>query len=214
MKSRPILFSTPMVQAILCGRKTQTRRIALRGFDEANPNHPPHSPFLRRDGYWQWLTGRADVAYEHNSKKCPYGIPGDVLWVRETWFNNAAFGAPLYVYRADGEFDDQFPRHKEGGVGPFKWKPSIFMPREACRIKLLIKDVRIERLQDISEEDAKAEGIYSEWDGSAYWYKNYESNLLIRQNPKKSFQSLWQSINGPESWNENPWVWVVEFETI
>lgn len=206
MKERPILFSTSMVQAILAGRKTQTRRIVK-----------PQPTWKERDGLlspgWSWVTPKRELnAYPKDKEfaqalveSCPYGQPGDCLWVRETW-KWANGGASGFRYRADGELK-----------GPGKWKPSIHMPRTASRITIEITAVRVERLHSITAEDAIAEGILKlkgyEFDAPAE-YENYlpvgYTNLL----PIGSYRSLWESINGTESWRVNPWVWVVEFKTV
>lgn len=183
MKERPILFSAPMVRALLNGAKTQTRRIA---------SHPLFRPLTFivdcGDGWWGDEEGDAQV-------RCPYGQPGDRLWVRETFFDTRPFGdAPLFscrttqfAFRASGEF-----------IGCHQWKPSIHMPRVASRILLEIVSVSIERLQDISEADAIAEGVGGD----------------VTVTPcfaVERYRALWESINGPGSWDANPWVWVVEF---
>lgn len=182
MKERPILFSTPMVQAILEGRKTQTRRII-------KPQPKDDLSFLG----WK-LPEYVQVAFGRGVKtdsfhKFPFGQVGDVLWVRET-FRPKSHSFPIgehFEYKATAEVD--------GNPTDEPWKPSIFMPKDATRIWLKITGVRVERLQDISKEDAKAEGIFAE-------------------SAKECFQTLWQSINGEGSWNDNPWVWVIEFERI
>jgi hypothetical protein len=202
MKHRPILFSTDMVQAILEGRKTQTRRVVktidARGF---RTNYAPFEDFYGR------------------VFKCPYGQPGDVLWVRETW-------APAlndFAYKADYS-EDVINEPQNKGL----WKPSIHMPREAARLFLRIKSVRVKRLQDISEDDACEEGIEVKTmpNADAGDYNCYPRNYMISEKDAdgwpyfneeqyiESFRTLWQSINGPESWDANPWVWVVEFERI
>lgn len=188
MKMRPILFSTAMVQAILEGRKTQTRRVVK----------PKHQPIET-----------APNDFLISLDLCPYGQPGDILWVRETWgYLPETDGGNCYFYKADTGISDQ---------PTFTWRPSIYMPFAAARIFLRIKAVRVERLQDISGEDAVAEGIYTEYPSDTllwmHGWKDYlggESDL----DAYGSFASLWQSINGPESWDANPWVWVVEFERI
>jgi hypothetical protein len=176
-KERPILFSGEMVRAILDGRKTQTRRVVKPKPDDS--------------GLW-------------NNDKCPYGKPGDRLWVRETFFVDG----PRIQYRAD----------HHGAPKETIWKPSIFMPRHASRILLEIADVRCERLRDISEADAIAEGVASfrpvPGDGDPETlYANYmNKGRLSYRKAYFSFMTLWQSINGPESWNANPWVWVITFK--
>lgn len=182
-KERPILFSGQMVRAILGGRKTQTRRVIK--------NIPHDAAHIWHDG-GEWIVENAPGQCWNKKTACPYGQPGDRLWVRETWqLDESETG---YVYRADIEgFLDQ-------AFGPPTWRPSIFMPRAASRILLEIVSVRAERLQDISEEDAKSEGVRP-FMGSPLPYK-------------AAFCTLWQHINGPESWAANPWVWVVEFKKI
>lgn len=190
MKHIPILFSTPMVQAILDGRKTMTRRVIKPQPDE--------------DGLAKFLPTRQWHDTDARVYKCPYGKPGDILWVRETFANlNADFptNPKCYVYKADDLQGNSY--------GPVTWKPSIHIPKEACRLFLKVTDVRVERLQEISEDDAKAEGI-EKMSGYYRDYLNRGGNLP----PYASFQSLWQSINGPESWDANPWVWVIQFERI
>lgn len=168
MKERPILFSAPMVRAILDGRKTQTRRVVkLR-----NGQYMPPSEKADINGWRQML------------RNCPYGQPGDRLWVRETHFDAKRLNEGRILYRADGD------------VSRFGWTPSIHMPRSASRITLEVTGVRVERLQDISEADAVAEGVVWEQGQTAI----------------NVFETLWESINGAGSWDANPWVWVVEFK--
>lgn len=189
MKERPILFTGPMVRAILDGRKTQTRR-AIKG-----------------DALMLLLSGHTP---ELVAKECknPYGHPGDRLWVRETWADlNADFSnmGPQYVYRADGQ---------DYGA-PVTWRPSIHMPRTACRLLLNITDLRVQRLHDISEEDAIAEGVSSFMPGPLQtFYRNYLTCKFQCLTAVASFQSLWTKINGPESWAKNPWVWTIKFKRI
>ncbi len=193
MKERPILFSAPMVRAILEGRKTMTRR-AVR-----IPNWQDNE------------TERTKLLIDGIKKgfpKCPYGKPGDRLWVRET-FTESSSGV---IYRADPMFD-----HCKKGDISWKWKPSIFMPRKFSRITLEITNVRVERLQDITEDDADDEGVeicgYDQLFGCPY-YKNYQGGKPFYCGGKDSFKSLWESINGPASWSTNPFVWVVEFKRV
>ena len=165
MKERPIIFSTPMVKAILDGRKTQTRRVIK--------DQPPLS---MRD------------MFKPKNLKCPYGQVGDRLWVRETFKPYNCMGG--FAYKADGDLSTGFP-----------WKPSIHMPRGASRITLEITESRAERLQDISEEDAKAEGVKC--------CPNAVSDY------KHHFMILWDSINGKKyPWDSNPWVWVISFKVV
>ena len=170
MKERPILFSAPMVRALLAGTKTQTRRIA-KGLA------------------LEWLSEGFEPTFvaDDANRLCPYGKPGDRLWVREAWAKTHCLGHEMFVYRAEDNRTDY--------GGP--WKPSIHMPRLASRILLEIVSVRIERLQDISEADAEAEGTPIPCGGWVGGYRN-----------------LWESINGPGSWDSNSWVWVVEFKRV
>lgn len=183
-KQRPILFSTAMVQNILDGRKTQTRRVA-KEFES----------FENMDKL---------LARFPNQEGCPYGKPSDILWVRETW---AKSNKGTVIFRADATDETGQRWHSIAKGDPnneVKWKPSIHMPLAAARIFLRIKSVRVERLQEISEADAIAEGVtdFGKQEFHPIW------------TAKKAFKSIWQSINGPESWDANPWVWVVEFERI
>lgn len=199
---KPILFSTPMVQAILDGRKTQTRR--AQGLKEVDANE---FYFDRRVGDQFVFVSKTNP--NNQLFITPKYVEGDVLWVRETWFNDADFGEkPIFIYKADNE---NFPR------GSSPWKPSIFMPKEAARIFQFVTGVRVERLQEITGEDAIAEGVEPIGNHkhlNCMIYKNYGPEIYQFLSPKKSFESLWKSINGEDSWNENPWVWVYEFERI
>lgn len=232
MKFIPILFSTPMVQSTLNGRKKQTRR--TKGLELINdrPNE-----FIRLDGYHQDGIPRPARKYDDRfyyaftGKRsnmvttvvhCPYGKPGDILWVRE---NYCPTGSNEYLhnetnkpffYAADIiEKDFAYSVMKDYG---WKMKTSIHMPKAACRLFLKVKSVRVERLNDITHYDSVAEGI-EELDPKSYdfdrigWrFKDYKGNSLCK--PKASFETLWQSINGEQSWKDNPWVWVIEFERI
>lgn len=184
MKSRPILFSTPMVQAILEGRKTQTRRVVKPQLND--------SLYLSRDGNAEYNQGTI--------VKCPFGQVGDVLWVRET-FRPKGHSFPIgehFEYKATAQAD--------GNPIDEPWKPSIFMPKDAARIWLKITNVRVERLNDISAEDSQKEGIT--WNQGEEWEAKYQNAYSYK------FKMLWESINGEESWKQNPWVWVIEFERI
>lgn len=213
MKERPILFSTPMVQAILAGSKTQTRRIC-------KPANTESLSFVVSDnGHFGDEEG--DVSFT-----CPYGKPGERLWVRETWrVNSKATDLACVVYRASENdswtnFHKYFPvaLAKDQKAMPAGWKPSIFMPRWASRILLEITDIRVERLNDISEEDAKNEGLiknslFGEW-GGVVKHPTVPDHFRWFRSPINAFKNLWESINGEESWDKTPWVWVVEFKVI
>jgi hypothetical protein len=198
-KERPILFSGPIIRAILEGRKTQTRRVV-------KPRPPADHPFPQpcvNDGYW-WNDSKDDhddVSFwptYSTCLPCPYGKPGDRLWVRET---HMIHGGEIAYAATDQHL-----------VGCDRWKPSIHMPRWASRITLEITGVRVERLDDISEADAMAEGAErpvlsaTELDGIPVH--------PMTGSYADGFRDLWESINGPESWAENPWVWVVEFQKV
>lgn len=201
---RPILFSTPMVQVILRGDKTMTRRVV-----KPQPEGEIYTNKLSIDrdkSHQKWFDFDKEIS-------CRYGKPGDILWVREAFTDTRKFpcyegedNEGIYVYKADKP-DEQHTS--------FTWTPSIHMPREAARIFLRVKSVRVERLHDITEADAKAEGMERTNEGLADTeYKIYTAKNWWDENPINSFKSLWHSINGAESWNLNPFVWVVEFERL
>lgn len=228
MKQIPILFSTPMVQAILDGRKTQTRRVVkpqpeLCEF-EGNQTGNRVNGWVMPGTQFFWPEGDTpDMA----KLKCPYGQPGDILWVRESFgvgtrpcpFNGWKDGIEYKADQALIDPDDDLPLYCYENIdytkyeGQRGWKPSIHMPKAAARIFLRVKSVRVERVQEISEDDAKAEGVI--FHCKEYGYKCYGKYAGIGPmtlTAKESFTSLWQSINGDESWNANPFVWVIEFE--
>ena len=200
MKERPILFSAPMVRALLAGTKTQTRRIMK---DRYLLGGPPEGCLL---------------------SGCPYGQAGDRLWVRETWMpcdtspggdvavlykasndirpdgvSCETFGASKWFFRGNEEVENFRIDIDYMDVYGERWRPSIFMRRWMSRITLEITGIRVERLQDISDKDAVAEGI---------------SRRAEEDTPFRAYRDLWSSINGPESWDANPWVWVIEFKRI
>lgn len=203
MKTKPILFSTPMVQAILDGRKTQTRRII-----EGKTNHFANIEIGQDGKAIPYVRGGGAQLWAEPFIKPKYQI-GDILWVRETWQHTYDLlnDHPGYVYRAS----DTDWETLEG----WRWKPSIHMPKEAARLFLKVTNVRAERLQDISVDDCICEGIKKTWlttIKNSCSYKNYINDGRGSLPPIESFRSLWESINGKESWNENPFVWVYEFE--
>jgi hypothetical protein len=189
IRERPILFSAPMVKALLAGTKTQTRRVvkglALEWLDEFTPE------FV------------ADAA----NHLCPYGVPGDRLWVRETLRKHGHFGFPLGECPQEREHQgriwsyaaDEVPGHT-GSV------PSIHTPRWASRITLEVTEVRVQRLQDISEEDCVAEGA----PGGNGAIPNYH----YAATPAEHYRHVWEGINGPGSWDANPYVWAVSFRKV
>lgn len=186
MKETPLLFNGAMVRAILDGRKTQTRRLA-------------------KGTALEWLApGMFTPAYvaSPDNGLSPVGYAGDRLWVRETWSTftqgfDTAEESTFAVYRADTDRPE-----------PKKWIPSIHMPRWACRLLLDVVDVRIERLQDISEADCWAEGI----ERSEVSPTQASTMFSDYAHPRRAFNLLWESVYGAEAWDANPWVWVVTFK--
>lgn len=199
MKLIPILFSTPMVQAILNGNKSMTRRVIKPQPDDSGLHNDTLFPRSIQSDLEGW-NGTVNATGESKQFKCPYGQPGDVLWVRE----NFGFWEDLRLHKAQ-IFDTSNWFTTEGEKIPYetlKWKPSIHMPFAACRIFLRVKEIRVERLQDISREDCKCEGTTLGMDNGAFSGWN------------DRFCNIWQSINGADSWNANPWVWVIAFERV
>ncbi|WET08663.1 hypothetical protein P3S72_19405 [Pseudomonas sp. D3] len=204
IKERPILFSAPMVRAILEGRKTVTRRAVK-------------FPFIDRAVGCE-LSGN-EIGPEEIRNNCPYGVPGQRLWVRETWYCDhfEVMRGPYLKpddLNASEALDDGALVYAADGLTPYEadqpiWKPSIHMPRWACRILLEITDVRVERLQDITYEQAAAEGVHRgplrEWCAS-------DEGGNCHKYPVPAFRDLWQSVGG--NWDANPWVWVVEFKRV
>ncbi|HRP27462.1 MAG TPA: hypothetical protein PLG77_03410 [Burkholderiaceae bacterium] len=208
--TRPILFSAPMVRAILAGTKTQTRRVVKGAPDDWSPIGPHvYSPtVIDRHGDEQpgpdaFGAGNVDGDCWIN---CPHGKPGDRLWVRETWAapHNCDYLAPREI---DRDWRIHYAATEERG--DLRWRPSIHMPRWASRITLEVLSVRVERLQDISEADARAEGAtcVDEVTGREVLFPSVSKCGSYRLH----YRDIWEQINGAGSWNENPWVWVVEF---
>lgn len=230
MSERPILFSGPMVRAILDGRKTQTRRVVK-----------PQPP----------IRMTAPTGYEFSvaghDYMCPYGKTGDRLWLRETWkYDNwTEDGEPFVRYKSDNtvllkDFPDEWVDKVEdiwanlsersnikidGVARDRRWRPSIHMPRWASRINLEITGVRVERLNDISRDDAVAEGV--DWKSCPKYQsmENFQAQRMAEKMGKYGvlsltidyvggYQKIWESINGPGSWDANPWAWVVEFKRV
>lgn len=244
MSDHPILFSTDMVKAILSGKKTQTRRIV-----KPQPTLE-RSPLSSDPGLLfkvpapKGMAGHDMLGRKNMIERCPHGQPGDLLWVRETfkYWNWTEDGMPWIKYAADDKslfFDSCIPdewcekleniwvnlsdpeNYKiDSTARDRKWRPNIFLPRWASRLTLKTTDIRIERVQDISEEDAKAEGVKLVGAWIRTQDKLYEDYLdrtgVGLLSAKESFQTLWDSINSKSghSWDKNPWVWVIEFEVI
>ena len=231
MSDRPIIFSGEMVRAILEGRKTQTRRVI-------KPQPSAHY-WQRVPGYQLRMSGplvdandgRTFVQFHHTipqnkawdsepTASCPYGQPGDRLWVRETFcvVDDRDYGEERWVdYRATPKYAESHPAGWDNApddAEALKWRPSIHMPRWASRITLEVVRVDVERVQEICEQDVLAEGTPGAWTtGDRY--------LGYRANPNLNsyqffFQKLWDSINAKRGfgWDSNPWVWVVEFKVV
>lgn len=199
-KMKQILFSTEMVKAILQWRKRQTRRPvngkALEWLNDFTPEVIP-----------DWLINLAK-----------YSV-GDILYVREKWQLVQPYGPEDYYFGYyDGSYSENEASEKYDYSTPYVWKPSIHMPKEAARIFLKVTNVRIERLHDITDSDSIAEGIdvlfIKELPEHVIPYKDYQNKDNYFQRPDYSFRSLWESIYGKNSWDQNPWVWVYEFEKI
>jgi len=223
-QERPILFSGPMVRAILAGTKAETRRIVKPGLSAAldyldcDDAHDCVSGW-RDDGHsgpgvYAWCSTYPDDGAEFCP--CPYGAPGDRLWVRETWASRAVLPSEKIAFRADGVWGafggdgdgnhcfyrhgwvlGEAPTDRAGhwlGLPVFggRWRPSIHMPRWASRLTLAVDAVRVERLHDIDDAGARAEGVAD----------------------REAYRVLWCDINGAESWDANPWVWVVGFSRL
>lgn len=192
MKEIPILFSTDMVQAILDGRKTQTRR--LKGLENISENAS-----FDRMGYIDGLPNRYAAGFRVGAMlrliKCPYGKPGDLLWVREKF--EVETDGTVKFYAGNIEVENNLAYRQLT-----KWKPSIHMPKAAARIWLQVESVHTERFGNITLQDIENEGLPKD-----FLKYNYTS-------PIDWFASLWESINGPGSWQQNPWVWVIKFKTL
>lgn len=210
-KERPILFSGHMVRAILNGQKTVTRREIKPSMRSADSSFELHQ---QEDESWRPMhtfdESCMDAKGTEHPIVCPYGQPGDRVWVREAWLADAQLdsiaprdlsqGEPIF-YPADGSVRQTGCAMISQGRG----RPSIHMPRWASRILLEVTDVRVELLQDISEEQAEAEGVD---------FLRHAPDADETLTAAQLFECLWSSINGDESWNGNPWVWVIEFKRI
>lgn len=239
IKEKPILFSGAMVRAILDGRKTQTRRAWKMppGFDWTSEGYNGGVIYPKEEGKHGIPRGCSGEYFSCSVDEIfsPYGRPDDRLWVRETWQGwrqtNYEYDEWEEMVSPKNRHDDFYePVYKADGENfPEKWQPSIFMPREYSRIDLLIKDIRVERLQDISEQDALAEGLkaITKDGGQTIKYGIPDrDNLPGNDNygwswdeweisPINAYRKLWDSINAKtHPWASNPWVWVIDFERI
>ena len=237
MKERPILFSGEMVKAILEGRKTMTRRVVNKDISNQFDIDVDNTVAA----YINQLTGDSCDPVEI----CPYGTVGDRLWVRETWGDldyyqgnvaihvlkdsNGVEHDIVYSAECQGYFEwtDEvgFPEYRKDGTEASRWRPSIFMPRWASRITLEITDIKVEQLQDITEEDAIAEGIHlcagidEEGYAHGYHWGPVSDTELLFNSATSAYRKLWDSINGRgrkpgKAWNDNPWVWVISFKVV
>lgn len=236
MSTLPILMSAPMVRAILDGRKTQTRRIVKGAWHE--PGGYLQSEPEGDDGEWWFACSKVPASF---FTRCPFGVAGDALWVKETFCAPGAFGVHgRKLYAANPEDDSKRPRDEIGK--PHKWTPSIYMPRAASRITLEIVSVRVERLHDITEADAIAEGCVAEHSTGTFSictsrcsYEITEDHvhgipkvgerdamggtvLAVAHRPsvllwsaREVYARLWDKLNGAGSWSANPWCWRIQF---
>jgi hypothetical protein len=199
MKERPILFSGPMVRALLAGTKTQTRRAIKAVAPTGEVRWSDHNP-----GWWH--VHNDPIHNTWSRLKCPYGDPGDRLWVREACFTDDERRIALYA--ADGYL----------AVAHYKRRNYIHMPRWACRLVLEVTGIRVERLRAIGVENAIAEGLLRHNGEVETWWGNGREggaphlNTCRWLSPVECYRDLWESINGAGSWTINPWVWVVEFK--
>lgn len=223
MKELPILFSTEMVKAHLESRKTNTRR--LRGLDKVNVDPSdwvaPVFGKLNQDGpLYANFIHRLDPTLAE-AVVCPYGYVGDLLYVREkfAYYSESVDPEAQFEYYAtlleDPSFHEVRKAYKDNGLLT-GWKPSIHMPKKAARIWLQIENIGIERLQDISEEDAKDEGSIKVMacSGGGYKYPHFSGYEDSQASHKIGFERIWKQINSTESWNLNPWVWVVKYKVL
>lgn len=226
-KDRPILFSGEMVRAILAGRKTVTRRV-VKPQPELRARRRGDGP-----GGWWWKTAHVEMNNWTDptkfaaevAKECPYGQPGDRLWVRETWADTNGESGPMISYKAGGDrflVDESYPVEYSRypgcdfamwcgdlrrGCEGHAWRPPLSMPRWASRLTLEVTGVRVERVQEISAQDCFSEGISVGAIGPTR-----EACDRVRID---AFREIWDSLNAKRGfgWDKNPWVWVVEFKT-
>ncbi len=257
MREHSILFTADMINAILAGRKTKTRRIINDSFNGCltmgGPHPCPNEPVVMIPGELvkSPIEGEPDFYITNKevqamffcstmdkTAKCRYGAAGDILWVRETFVRaglsedgeSCIEGTQKYYYRADDEWTKMDWHHpdKEGPQDSPQWKPCIHMPKKACRIFLKVKSILVERVQDITDDEAISEGVLTlseQWvhdnfqEYAKAWRAWDKERLLMAEpqrpplgpSPRDRFKKLWENINGKDSWDINPWVWVIEF---
>lgn len=207
--SRPILFSGPMIHAILAGKKSQTRRVIKPQPRQLDTGKWYWQPRKADDGVYVDMPFGAWWSYAIVSGECPYGQTGDLLWVRETFcvVDDRDYGGDLWVdYRATPRYAASHPAGWDNApddAEALKWKPSIHMPRKYSRITLEVSAVRVERVRDITDDDAIEEGVD-------------RTNTSIPTYARQRFQKLWDSINQSRGygWEVNPWVWCISFRSL
>lgn len=213
---RPLPLKAPMVLATMSGAKTQVRSVIKKQPVANNRGRFDFSTFTDDEGIESfWQNGPIWWA------RCPYGKPGDRLWLRETWQHSNFPSGPYDVeceifYRADYLDDPHGPDGERSPEGRYRfWRPSIHMPRAACRILLEVVSVRVERLNDCSEVDALAEGVALDMAGSHFIDAgNARHATKVGAPAVDAFKSLWESTSGAGSWAVNPWVWAIEFRRV
>jgi hypothetical protein len=224
VKGRGIIFSAPMIRALLEGRKSQTRRVVkpqpsdettLVSWNTADEAFVP----------WRWSSGGSYAGGKRTGDplRCPYGAPGDRLYVKETaiiappdWTDDRSTRACQHVVDNDGrprliQYLATAPDRDAANDYKLKATPPRFMPRWASRITLELTAVRVERLQEISEGDAIAEGLECAWDDGVCYYGPLNNGNC---DPRFAYRALWEGIHGAESWAASPWVWVLEFKQV
>ena len=216
MKERPLLFSAPMVRALLAGTKTQTRSKITPGPSQSFlPDGPPRNYSrtlidVKTGEQYPDPVIRFGVSDENEDYPCPYGCPGDRLWVKET-HRFDGLDPKIAIANRDVESVQFFADEAAADV---TWRPSIFMPRWASRLQLEITEVRCERLQAITEADAKAEGVTPASEDHTAAAVAYIFGAKEFQAHKSAYATLWEEINGAGSWALNPWVWVITFRRV
>lgn len=236
MKDRPIIFDAESIRSILEGHKTQARRVI-------KPQPLGYDPLLNAGGVWEFCDDRDPNPLHFY--RCPYGVAGDRLWVRETWRvrNVSENGRVAIDYKATPEIIHTpwcYPSYEifkrleqqtwedaeskgihgwDAGESPARWRSPIYMPRWASRIVFVIVSIRVERLRNISEADAVSEGIETShaFDGSIKYVSYSEPGIsYLESDPRTAFLFRWDTINAKRGfcWENNPWVWVVEFSKV
>ena len=223
-RERPILFADAMVRRLLAGEKTQTRRAIHPSLGERT-----HSPVLGLDALWRWMTGR--VSHVGDERRCPYGMPGDRLWVRETWCEVVPSAGVERRHPDDAHRGVRY-RATWDRAHSLRWRPSLHMERWASRLTLEVTDVRVQRLQDISEEDAKAEGARYFGDLPSTHPYGLDARWSMEEptsteqclgTARHAFGSYVNQLHGgprwncnglPQLWDLNPWVWAVSFRRV